>query len=177
MQLQEKQKAGFINFGDFLEIPMDSLIEEIQTAFANKFEKIENAIKNGNSNSSLEELQTCIKAYETLRDSYLRLLHNCEIEGEEPPKDPDWDALLSSDAKTYEDEDENVNQSFLEWLFFKIQEYTNKTEAPKNSEESNVLTKMLQQLITDIIQGLSKLLVREEEIKKMHQTNKRTMHK
>lgn len=40
LKLQGNQKENFINFWEFLELPMNSPIGDIKIAFASKFEKI-----------------------------------------------------------------------------------------------------------------------------------------
>lgn len=124
MKIQGNQKEGFINFWEFLEIPMNSPIGDIKLAFVSKFEKIDSSIKRGESNYSLEDLKTCISAYETLSDPHSRLLHNCEIDGEEPPKGSDWDFYCSEYTEGTSDDDlfEDRNQEFLAWLLSKANE-------------------------------------------------------
>ena len=102
---------------------MNSPIGDIKIAFASKFEKIKNSVNRGESNYSPEDLKTCISAYETLSNPYSRLLHNCEIDGEEPPKDPDWDAYFSDDGISNDDLSEENNQDFLAWLLSKVKQY------------------------------------------------------
>ena len=123
MKLQGNQKESFINFWEFLEIPMNSPIRDIKIAFASKFEKIKNSINRGESNYSPKDLKTCISAYEILSNPYSRLLYNCGIVGEERPKGPDWDAYFSDDGISDEDLSKECNQIFLEWLLSKVDEY------------------------------------------------------
>lgn len=123
MKLQGNQKESFINFWEFLEIPMNSPIRDLKIAFASKFEKIKNSINRGESNYSPKDLKTCISAYEILSNPYSRLLYNCGIVGEERPKDPDWDAYFSDDGISDEDLSKECNQIFLEWLLSKVDEY------------------------------------------------------
>lgn len=47
MKFQENQRESFINFWEFLEIPMNSSIGNIKLVFVGKFEKIENSINRG----------------------------------------------------------------------------------------------------------------------------------
>lgn len=164
MKLQGNQKENFINFWEFLEIPMNSPIGDIKIAFASKFEKIKNSINRGESNYSSEDLKTCISAYETLSNPYSRFLHNCEIDGEEPPKDPDWDAYFSDDGISDEDLSEESNQSFLAWLLSKAKELSNQMEH-----------------FIEIANKLYELFIKEKEKQEkkelLHQGNKKTMHK
>lgn len=180
LKFHENKNDDFINFWEFLEIPMNSPIGNIKIAFISKFEKIENAINSGESNFSSKELETCIRAYETLSDPYLRFLHNCEIDGEEPPRTPDWDAYFSDDGISDEDLSEDSNQLFLGWLFSKIQKYTKKREEQKQEKKSSSLLDMEIELLTEFIHRISELLVKEQEKqekKNLQQKNKRTMHR
>lgn len=164
MKLQGNQKENFINFWEFLEMPMNSPIGDIKIAFASKFEKIKNSINRGESNYSPEDLKICISAYETLSNPYSRFLHNCEIDGEEPPKDSDWDAYFSDDGISDEDLSEESNQSFLAWLLSKAKELSNQMEH-----------------FIEIANKLYELFIKEKEKQEkkelLHQENKKTMHK
>ena len=143
---------------------MSSPIGDIKIAFASKFEKIKNSINRGENNYSPKDLKTCISAYETLSNPYSRILHNCEIDGEEPPKDPDWDAYFSDDGISYEDLSEESNQSFLAWLLSKAKELSNQMEH-----------------FIEIANKLYELFIKEKEKQEkkelLHQRNKKTMHK
>lgn len=164
LKLQGNQKENFINFWEFLELPMNSPIGDIKIAFASKFEKIKNSINRGENNYFPEDLKTCISAYETLSNPYSRFLHNCEIDGEEPPKDPDWDAYFSDDGISDEDLSEESNQSFLAWLLSKAKELSNQMEH-----------------FIEIANKLYELFIKEKEKQEkkelLHQGNKKTMHK
>ncbi len=116
MKLQENNQENFINYWQFLEIPMNSPLGDIKFAFVNKFNAIKASIARGEDNYLPEHLNICVKAYETLSDPYSRFLHNCEIDGEEPPKAPDWDAFIGTDDQYDEDLPEEVNESFHQWL-------------------------------------------------------------
>lgn len=128
MKSHENQKENFINFWDFLEIPMNSPLGDIKVAFVSKFEKIKNSLDIGEKKYSLEDLKTCISAYETLSEPYSRFLHNCEIDGEEPPEHPDWDAYFSDNDISDEDLSEESNHNFLGWLLSKAKELSNQME-------------------------------------------------
>lgn len=164
MKLQGNKEENFINFWEFLEIPMNSPIGDIKIAFASKFEKIKNSINRGENNYSPEDLKTCINAYEILSNPYSRFLHNCEIDGEEPPKDPDWDAYFSDDGISDEDLSEESNKSFLAWLLSKAKELSNQMEH-----------------FIEIANKLYEMFIKEKEKQEkkelLHQGNKKTMHK
>lgn len=115
-------KKDIINFWEFLEIPMNSTLSYIKIAFAKKFEKIEKSIDNGEQNYTPNDLKICINAYETLSDPYKRFLHNCEINGEEPLREPDWDTILSNDGSSDNDLSGEVDQAFSYWLITKAQQ-------------------------------------------------------
>lgn len=91
-------------------------------------------------------------------------MHNCEIDGEEPPKDPDWDAYFSDDGISDEDLSEESNQSFLAWLLSKAKELSNQMEH-----------------FIEIANKLYELFIKEKEKQEkkelLHQENKKTMHK
>lgn len=65
---------------------MNFLLDDIKMAFIIKFQEIENCLESGDNNYTLDDLITCISAYETLRDLYKTFIHNCEIDGEKPSK-------------------------------------------------------------------------------------------
>lgn len=159
-----KQKRNFINFWEFLEIPMNSPIKNIKLAFYSKFNKIEHSITSGENHYSLEDLNTCISAYETLSNPYSRFLHNCEIDGEEPPKYPDWNAYFSDNGISNEDLSEENNQNFLAWLLSKAEELSNQM-----GHFIEIANKLLKLFIKE----------KEEQEKKeiLQQRNKKTMHK
>jgi len=181
MKLQENQKENFINFWEFLEIPMNSPIGDIKVAFANKFEKIKNCIARGEDNYSPEDLKTCINAYETLSNPYSRFLHNCEIDGEEPPKDPDWDAYFSDDSIIDEDLSEESNQNFLAWLLSKANEYMSfaKGTCGNGINFINGLDIPIE-FYKEVANRLYGLFIKEQEKQEnkelLHQRNKKTMH-
>lgn len=180
MKPQGNQKESSINFWEFLEIPMNSPIGDIKIAFAGKFEKIRNSINRGESNYSLEDLKTCISAYETLSNLYSRLLHNCEIDGEEPPKDSDWDSYFSDDGIPDEVLSEDSNQSFLAWLLSKANEYVNfaKEICGDGTNFINGLDIPIE-FYEEVANRLCELVIKEEEKqekKEQHQRSKRTMH-
>lgn len=161
VKLNGNQKENFINFWEFLEIPMNSPIRDIKIAFISKFEKIENSINKGESKYSLEDLKICISAYETLSNPYSRLLHNCEIDGEEPPRASDWDSYFSDDGISDDDLSEESSQKFLAWLLTKAKKLTTKME-----------------LFMVITNRLYELFIKEnekQEKKEQHHRNKKTM--
>lgn len=164
MKLSGNQKEKFINFWEFLEIPMNSPMGDIKIAFANKFEKIKNSINKGENHYSPEDLKTCISAYETLSNPYSRILHNCEIDGEEPPKDPDWDAYFSDDGISDDDLSEESNQNFIIWLLSNAKELSNQKKH-----------------FIEIANKLYELFIKEKEKQEkrelLHQKNKKKMHK
>lgn len=153
MKTQENAKKNFINFWEFLRIPMNSPLGEIKIAFVNKFEEIESSLKKKDKVYKEEDLITCIKAFETLSNPYLRFLHNCEIDGEEPPKSPDWDSYFCNDGLSDADLEEEINQHFLAWLLSKINEYA-RLAKDNNQKEA---------LIKDIVNKLYSLFLKEQE--------------
>lgn len=151
-------KEKFINYWEFLEIPMNSSIGDIKKAFAIKFERIENSINREENTYCLEDLKICISAYETLRSPYLRLIHNCQIDGEEPPTTSDWEEYFSEDGIS-DDLSEDENRNFLLWLLSKA----NKLNSKKKS-------------YSELANKLYNLFIKEkekQEEKELHQKNKK----
>lgn len=119
MKVQTISNTNFINFWEFLGIPMNSPTRDIKLAFVHRFEQIEESIKKEDNKYTLEDLKICIKAYETLSDPYLRTLHNCAIDGEEPPSIEDWESYCSEEDS---DLSSDENKTFLEWILAKAHE-------------------------------------------------------
>ncbi len=163
MKLQENHKENFINYWQFLEIPMNSPLGDIKFAFVNKFNTIKASIDSGEGNYSPEHLKVCVKAYETLSDPYSRFLHNCEIDGEEPPKAPDWDNFFGTDDQYDEDLPEEGNESFHQWLLSMANEL--KTQVGIYIELANKLY------------GLFIKEKEKQERKELGQKKLKTMHK
>ncbi len=128
MKIGKNINGSINNFWDFFEIPMNSALCDIKMAFILKFETIENSIKQGDGKYSQEDLTTCVTAYETLRNSYTRFLHSCEIGGENPGERPDWNSYFSEDGLADIDLSEEQNQKFLTWLFSKANELASKSD-------------------------------------------------
>lgn len=163
MKSQENHKENFINYWQFLEIPMNSPLGDIKFAFVNKFNAIKASIDNGEDNFSPEHLKICVKAYETLSDPYSRFLHNCEIDGEEPPKTPDWDTYFGTDGQYNGDLSEEGNKSFLIWLLSMTDEL--KTQVGSYIELANMLY------------GLFLKEKEKQERKELGQKKLKTLHK
>lgn len=125
MKVQSISNANFINFWEFLGISMNSPTRNIKLVFVSRFEEIEESIKKEDNNYTLEDLKTCIKAYETLSNPYFRTLHNCAIDGEEPQSLKDWKSYYSEEET---DLSFDENQTFLEWLLSKVHELNTDTK-------------------------------------------------
>ena len=157
-------KKDIINFWEFLEIPMNSTLSYIKIAFAKKFEKIEKSIDNGEQNYTPNDLKICINAYETLSDPYKRFLHNCEINGEEPPREPDWDTILSNDGSSDDDLSGEVDQAFFSWLLAKANQYMG--IANNNGIRSNNIWNVTTEFFLEVANKLYNLHIKEQQKKK-----------
>ena len=101
-----------INYWEFLEIPFNSSLADIKTAYTKRFEEIENSLDKGEGIYTPYDLVTVSKAYETLSDTTKRIMHNCEL-GEK-------NAVLK---KEYADLNDEYNELFNKWLLNKYIEY------------------------------------------------------
>ncbi len=172
-----KQKRNFINFWEFLEIPMNSPIKDIKLAFYSKFNKIEHSITSGENHYSLEDLNTCISAYETLSNPYSRFLHNCEIDGEEPPRDIDWDDYFEVDGKADVDLSEEEIQYFLLWLQLKVERYDSLMNIVL--EEKNTTDKKLDitiETFREMVSRLYQIFMREQEKNEQKEKSKKKLY-
>lgn len=123
--MESKKKENFINYWEYLELPMNSPLRDIKLAFQRKVIQIEGKIQNGKIKTEeistlINELTIATNAYETLSDPYKRFIHNCEIDGEKPflPDDDEWGRGGSWEVETETSNDLGPiqNMNFVEWL-------------------------------------------------------------
>lgn len=118
---RNKKNQEFINYWEYLGIPMNSPMSKIKIAFWAKFTEIEKSLNKGEKKYTSKDLEITTKAFITLSDPYLRYLHNCEIDGEPTPTTEDlFEYLESSEEEKEQDLDEQIEEKFRNWLRYII---------------------------------------------------------
>lgn len=152
MEKRENKNQEFINYWEFLGIPMNSPIWKIKMAFFGNFLKIEESLKRGEKRFSSNDLEIIVKAFATLSDPYLRYLHNCEIDGETPQTGSDFQSYLENlEHEKEEDLNEKAEEQFEIWLKKIIEQYTNIMEifiTKLNQSELERLVNITNELIS-----------------------------
>lgn len=115
-------KKYFINYWEFLEIPMNSSLRIIKTAYTLKYERIEESLSKGSNEYTPVNLITLNNALATLSDPYLRYIHNCRLYDKEPLSYEDYRNLSVQEPE--EDYDLENNDKLSKFIAGKIIKYT-----------------------------------------------------
>ena len=107
--MTKNKKDDFVNYWNFLNIPMNSPISIICEAFHSKWDELITLFASDPKSNTycINNLLTLIDAFLTLTDPYKRFLHNCEIDGDDP------DDILKYDFEEIEYEKNSYNDSLL----------------------------------------------------------------
>ena len=175
MSLNEEKT--FINFWEFLGLPMNAPLADIKVAYLNKFTEIEKALDNQETTYTTNDLITVNNAFATLSDPYKRFLHNCQIDGEEPPRDIadlfDYDLDETEERDSREDLSEDMNATFIELLKNKMNEYFAISQS-STIPRSSVLWNVEKVVFKDIALGLAENYIKlQEKLEKKQATQKK----
>ena len=162
----------FINFWEFLGIPMNSPLAVIKKAYYIKFTEIEKSLDNKESKYTPNDLIIVNKAYATLSNPYERYLHNCQIDDEDPGDIRDFDFS----GETEDDLPDSENQVFLNWLKHKTEEYFAIADN-KSNIRSLIVWFVERHVFKDIAKGLLENYTKlQQNIQSKKRQNKRTLH-
>lgn len=156
---KNNENQEFINYWEYLGIPMNSPMSKIKIAFCLKFMKIEQSLIKVEKKYTPKDLEITTKAFITLSDPYLRYLHNCEIDGEPTPTTEGLlEYLESSEEEIEQDLDNQMEEKFRNWLNYIIDKYSNIEKifiTKLNQSELDILVNIVNEL-TDVQNKLNK---------------------
>lgn len=118
---RNNENQEFINYWEYLGIPMNSPMSKIKIAFWAKFTEIEKSLNKGEKKYTAKDLEITTKAFITLSDPHLRYLHNCNIDGEPTPTTEELlEYFESFEEEREQDLDEQIEEKFRNWLRYII---------------------------------------------------------
>lgn len=161
----EEPKGNFINFWEFLGLPMDASLSAITLAYAGKFTEIEDALEDTNTSLySIQDLNVVNQAYETLSDPVKRNLHNCIITGQDPVEMFDFmkeEIMIDDNIQATIDA---FDALFLVWLTETTRRYVAMTR--KHAKESSgTVYQCFHNIAEGLIRNLSQFSEQPEILK------------
>lgn len=170
--MPSNKPKDFINYWEFLGLPMNSPLAAIKIAYYNKFIEIEKSLDNQETKYTPNDLIIVNNAYETLSDPYKRFLHNCQIDDEDPGDILDH----LTEGENEQDLSNEENQAFLEWLRNKMYEYfdisKNKSDVRRRATW-NVLPIIFEKIALGLFENYENL---QKNIEKQQRQNKKYRH-